>query len=51
MGFWEHHSITETGLVIVVGAVAIIAACYQEWTTAAAIVTGAFAILRGRKEV
>ncbi len=50
MEFLEKHSITEIGLTIIVGAVAIIAACYQEWNIAGAIATGAFAILRGRKE-
>ena len=47
--FFTEHSVTEMGLVIVVGAVAIIAACYQEWSTATAISTGAFAILKGRR--
>ena len=46
--FFEQHSLTELILCVVVGAVAVIAACQQEWATAGAITTGAFAILKGR---
>jgi uncharacterized 2Fe-2S/4Fe-4S cluster protein (DUF4445 family) len=47
--FFTEHSITEMGLVIIVGTVAIIAACYQEWATAGSVATGAFAIMKGRR--
>lgn len=48
--FFTEHSVTEMGLIIVVGAIGIIAACYQEWATATAVMTGAYAILKGRKQ-
>ena len=46
--FFVQHSLTELLLCLVVGAVAVIAACQQEWATAGALATGAFAIMKGR---
>ena len=46
--FFVEHSLTELLLCLIVGAVAVIAACQQEWATAGAIATGAFAIMKGR---
>jgi len=47
--FFTEHSVTEMGLIVVIGAIGIIAACYQQWATAGAIATGSFAILKGRQ--
>jgi hypothetical protein len=47
--FFTEHSVTEMGLVLVVGVMGIIAACHNEWATAASIATGAFAIMKGRR--
>jgi len=46
--FFIDHSLTELFLCLMVSIVAIIAACQEEWATAGAISTGAFAILKGR---
>ena len=47
--FFLEHSVTEMGLVLVVGAIGVIAASYQEWGTAGIIVGGAFGIMKGRR--